>query len=818
MGLLLQDFRYAFRMLRKNPGFTSIAVISLALAIGAITSVFSLYNSLILKSLPIKDPQQLRMINWIGSLSPPIFSGRCTSTPDGQQISNTFTYPTYCKLRDDSTNLGNVFAFLEHHPTILYHDQSFTADGFMVSGNFFSGLGIEAMLGGTITPQHDKASAGPVAVISYSAWQRHFNKNPDIIGETIVINNNSFTIIGVMPQNFAGLETGRRIDFYTPIAFQPAVEGLCAIESNDRWWVQVMARIQPGISESELQNSLQTLLAQVEPGASSGEMRILLTDGSGGLSGPLVPTKTKMVNSLFILMPLAGIVLLAACVNIASLLLARGAARQQEVAVRAAIGAGRLHLIRQGLTESLLIALAGTVGGLLFAMWVKQFLYKMLWPSQIVVDLSLDVTVFEFTIFICVGSALLFGLLPAWRYSRVNPIVSLKEHSSRALSHMRLGRCMVSIQTALALLLLAGAALFIRTLINLYQVETGFNTKNILVFSLDSSKSDMENQQKANFHEQVRSSIAALPGVLDVANSNLQLLDRGRNETTIDLPNRSDRHHILLLDISNSFLSTMGIPLLAGRDFDAADHPGSDKVMIINRKLAQSAFVGESPIGKILHIRGSDYRIVGVCGDTKYYDLKMPMESTVFFPCRQHAGGGHLTYQVHTASEPLFLVPAIRKILADSNANVPMSDIKTMTTQLNESIANERCFAVLAMSLALLAVLLSCIGLFGLMSYYTTQRTGEIGIRMALGAQSFDIGFSVLRSAISLVLIGTLIGIPLVLVASRFIKSYIFGIEPYDPLSIAGAIVLLIFVSLAAVWLPARRAAKVDPMEALRYE
>jgi len=384
---------------------------------------------------------------------------------------------------------------------------------------------------------------------------------------------------------------------------------------------------------------------------------------------------------------------------------------------------------------------------------------------------------------------------------------------------MRLGKWMVSIQTALALLLLAGAGLFIRTLINLYQVETGFNTKNILVFSLDSSKADMENQQMSDFHEHVRSSIAALPGVLDVANSNLPLLDRGRSETTIDLPNRSDRHHILLLDISDSFLSTMGIPLLTGRNFSAVDHPDSDKVILINRKFAQSAFAGENPIGKILHIRGSDYRIIGVCGNMMYYDLKVPVESTVFMPYRQASGyPGKLFYEVRTASNPMALVPAVRKLLADSNANIPMGDIKTMAAQLNESIANERCFAILAMSLALLAVFLSCIGLFGLMAYHTAQRTGEIGVRKALGAQSFDIGFSVMRDAMRLVLIGTAIGIPLVLATSRLVRSYLFGIEPYDPVSIAGATILLILVSIVAVCLPARRAAKIDPMEALRYE
>lgn len=822
MSSLINDVKYSFRQLRKSPGFTAIAVISLALAVGAITSVFSLYNALMLKTLPVRDAEPLRVLTWNGDINAQFTYCRVISTPTGEMTGNVVSYPLYCTLKEQASDMADLFAFSEFGGfdplTVIAGEETFTAHGMIVSGNFFDGLGLDARIGRTIHLEHDQPQAEQVTVISSAIWRRCFNRDPGVIGKKIILNKHHFTIIGVLDENFLGLSAGDRSDFYIPMSAQALVRPHCPLTDTNIWWIQVMARMLPGVGDEQLRASLEAVLNQTVTDLSlndSGKpVRAVIEDGSRGPLG----SRHTIGKSLPILMGIVSIVLLAACANLASLLLARGVSRQQEMAVRSALGAGSWCLIRQGLIESLLISLAGAAGGLLLATWGKNILFNMLWPSQVTADLSLDVNVLGFATLICVGSALLFGLLPAWRYSRINPIISLKERSSNALSRMRLGKWMVSIQTALALLLLAGAGLFMRTLINLYRVETGFNTSNILVFNLDSSKADMDDQQMVDFHEEVLSSIDAMPGVSGVANSNLRLLNRFRSETTINLPNQSDRHHILILNISDSFLSTMGIPLLAGRNFSEVDHPGSDKVILINRKFAQSAFAGENPIEKILNIRGSDYRIVGVCGDTKYYDLKMPIESTVFFPNRQHTSSRHLTYQVHTALEPLSLAPVIRKSIANINPSVPMSDIKTLAIQLDESIAKERCFAFLAISLALLAVLLSCIGLFALMAYYATQRTGEFGIRMALGAQSRDIGLSVLRDAMRIILIGAAIGIPLVLIVSRLIQSYLFGIEPYDPVSIAGAAIVLILVSIVAVWLPARRASKVDPMEALRYE
>jgi len=477
--------------------------------------------------------------------------------------------------------------------------------------------------------------------------------------------------------------------------------------------------------------------------------------------------------------------------------------------------------MRQGLTESLLIALAGAAGGLLLATWGKRVLFNTFWPSQVVVDLGLDATVLGFTLMICVVSALLFGLLPAWRWSRTNPMASLKERSSSTLSRMRLGKWMVSLQTSLALLLLVGAGLFVRTLVNLYHVDTGFRTENLLVFNLDGRKADIKNQQLVDFYEQVRSTIGTLPGVRSVAHSNLLLLTGWMWNSMAQVPGRlaEDRMPILGLSVSDSFLSTMGISLLLGRDFNASDNETGPKVVMVNETLARTAFPNESPIGKTLTIKESDYQIVGVFGDITYVKLNKAPEPTVFYPYRQQSGyPGKIFYEVRTASNPLTLVPAIRQIVANINRNIPLADIKTQAIQLDESIAQERCFTAIASGLAFLAILLSCIGLFGLMAYQTAQRTGEMGIRMALGATARNLTWLILRSALLMATAGITIGLFVVFVAVRLIRNYLFGVEPYDLGTIAAAAVILTIVSILAAWIPARRAAKVDPMVALRYE
>ena len=806
------DVRYGLRQLMKKPLFSFIAILMLALGVGANTAVFGLLNSVLLRPLPVRNPDELRGINWVGDFCPGNIHGRVTSTPNGEQISNTFTYPTFCAFRDQGQKVAEFFAYMGFNTfdplTIQIRDQAFTADGMMVSGNFFQVLGLEPVLGRTIMPEDDQPNVSPVAVISYQAWQNYFGGGRDAIGQTILLKQVSTTVIGVLPENFLGVEKGRRRDFYVPLALQPQIEGICALEASDTWWVEVMARAKPSVDDVQASHLLGALFTRMTGetvvNASEKNLRIILTDGRSGLSGALAPQRLTMTKPLYVLFGLVGIVLLVTCVNLAGLLLARGMTRHHEFAVRSALGARRGHLIRQLLTESIILSVIGVGCGFLLATWIKPVLARILWPSGVIVNLQSDLYVCGFVLTILVFTTILFGLLPALRVTRMNPVIHLKQRIMHGVPRLRLSRILISIQVGLSLMLLVMAGLFARTLINIWCIETGFNIENMLVFRADTGKR----------HAEFITAMSAVPDVQAVTYSNLPLLNRGRSSTTIPSPGKlSGELNILKLNVGETFLQTMGIPLLAGRDFKTIDTESSQNTIIVNQFLVESAFPDENPIGYTLRIHQKDYSIVGVCGNTKYYDLKMAYEPIVFFPVRHGA-----FYAMHTKGNPQRLIPMARQVLASVNPGVALSDVKTLKAQIHENTLQERSFAWLASSLAFLAILESCIGLYGLMTQSVARRTGEIGIRMAVGASPLAVAWPVLRSALLMAMAGMIISVPVILAIVRMIRSYLFGIEPYDPITLIGAVILLLGVVTLAAWIPARRAAKIDPMVALRYE
>ena len=803
MTILLNDIKYSVRQLIKSPGFTLVAVLTLALGIGANAAIFGLLNSVMFQSLPVRNPHELRGIHWVGDITPNVW-GRVVGAPNGEQTSNTFTYPAYCALRDGRTGMAEIFGFFEMGPTAVIRGQASRVNALLVSGNFFQGLGVEPKQGRLMMPEHDRPNAAPVTVISHRAWQQHFASDPGVIGREIVLDQVSATVIGVLPQGFFGVEKGRRNDFYLPLSLQPQIKGACALESTDLWWVQVMGRLQPSVDELEVGRSLGTLLTRTMGESGAPDLRILLADGSTGLSGALAPRLGVMAKPLYLLFGLVGIVLLVTCLNLAGLLLARGIRRHHEFAVRVALGAKRGRLIRQLLTESAVLAVLGGGCGFLLAASIKPALSRILWASETTLELQSDIQVYGFVLAIVVVTTILFGLLPALRMARIDPASNLKQKTLLGGSRLGLNRMLISLQVGLSLVLLVGAGLFTRTVINIQRIEAGFDTENLLVFHADAG------ERKTDFCQ----SVSALPAVQAVTHYSHPLLTGARGNTGVPMPHdRSETLPVLRLNVGESFLQTMAIPLLAGRDFRKLDSEGPQQSIIVNRALAQAAFPDENPIGKFLTFQDQDYNIVGLCGDTKYYDLKMACEPTVFFPSREGA-----FYAVRAAANPQDLIPAVRQVLATINPGSALADVKTLKAQIAENTRQERSFAWLASSLALLAVLQSCIGLYGLMSHNVARRTSEIGMRMALGATSRVVAWSILRNALIMVSIGVGIGLPMVWGIVKTIRSYLFGIEAFDPITVLGAVVLLVAVATCAAWIPARRAAKIDPMEALRYE
>ncbi|OHB79868.1 MAG: hypothetical protein A2Z25_09060 [Planctomycetes bacterium RBG_16_55_9] len=823
MSTLINEIKFAFRQMLKNPGFTAVAIISLALGIGANTAIFNLINGIMLKSLPVRHPQELRVINWacfgyeINS-----FSGVTRQSKSGQHSSGSFPYPTYCDFRDQAAGFSDVIAFSDlGNLTVLVNGSAFTSDGLMVSGNFFKGYGAQILIGRPILPRDDLPGAEPVAVITYRAWERRFGLDPNVLGQTVVINKSGFTVVGVLPRRYAGPIAGDQADFYVPMAAQPQLKSWFPLESRNHWWLQIMGRLSPEASEPQVRTSLEVLFDQTLAVSTTKMKRpsILLEDGR---RGPLMQ-RQRGARPLWVLQGVVALVLLIACANMAGMLLSRGAARQHEMTVRAAIGAGRWRLIRQSLIESLTLSLFAAVCGLITSSWIKTVIMNFITGSfgEIHFDMALDVRVLLFTLGVAVATTLLFGFLPALHVSGVNPSTGLQSARLRGASRARLGKVLVAMQVGLSLLLVAGTGLLVRSLVNLKNVDPGFDTENLLVFRLNAGDAGYDRTERIDYYESVSRSMAAIPGVNGVAYSSVSLLAGEIECSGFSLPGRPanpDEHlQANELTVSETFFSTMGIPLLRGRAFAGTDTQASTKVMMVNDAFVHACFSDENPVGHYVKVGDNEYQIIGVCGDTKYQSVRSEIAPTMYYSYRQ-APAGSVSFEVRTVLPELSLVPAVRKVIASLDESIPIQELTTQTDLLNRTIIMERLSTTLCGSLALLAVVLACTGLYGLLAYHVAQRTREIGIRMALGARPQDVARPILRQAVLLAVIGVAIAMPVTLTLSQVMRSVVYGIKPHDPLTMIGAAMLMIAVVALAAWIPARRAARIDPMEALRYE
>jgi predicted permease len=860
MGSFLQDLRYGIRMLLKSKAFTAAAVLSLAVGIGANTAVFSLVDAVLLKTLPVRKPQELVLFNWLSGekyMAASISGSLNRDSATGLSTSTSFSTDTFRRFSDKSQTLADIFAFAEVEQLNVNIDgQPEIASGQLVSGDYYSGLGVATAAGRAITATDDQPAANPVAVISYRYWQRRFGLDPKTVGETVSINGVPFTIIGVAAHGFEGtLEVGSSPDLSMALSMEPQIRALSGSILNETgtWWLQIIGRLKPGETREKTRAELEGVFQQ---SALDGHDSALAKaakrppeerEGPPDREPPDVPTlrvasgsqgltdaRDDYGLSLLILMAVVGLVLLIACANVATLLLSRAAVRQREIAVRLALGATKWRVTRQLLTESVLLStLAGGLGVLL-AFWGKDLLLTLRpWGGgPLDLDLRLDLRVFCFTAAVTLLTGVLFGGVPAFRAARLDLTPALKDNARSVIGGGRFGltKALVIAQVAMSLLLVIGAGLFVRTLANLHSVDLGFDPKNLLLFRVDPRLSGYKKDQIPNLYQQMLDQIDAVPGVVRATLSRHPLLSNSASITQAYAEGQENsgapssmRDMTWVQRVRANFLETMEIPIVAGRGLTEKDDERAPKVAVINQAMARKYFGDESPIGRRFGFespeRSRDIEIVGVARDAKYSSIRMEKPYTVYLPYLQDLRGlGQMNFEVRTASDPALLVASIRRAISQVDGNLPLFDISTQVQRAESSLASERLFATLSVFFGSLAVFLACLGLYGVMSYSVARRTREIGIRMALGAHTGDVVGLVMRESMLLVLMGVVIGLAAALAATRLIASILFGLAATDPLTISFAVLIMIGVAAVAGFLPARRASLVDPMVALRYD
>jgi len=829
MKAIWHDIRYGLRQLRRSPGFTAIAVLSLALGIGANTAIFSMINGILYKSLPVRNPHELRVINWTCDPTHNWPDMRDRVGGEVRLKSNmlscgSFPYPAYLDFARQAKGFSDIFAFS------IVHSKTFNADGIpslanaqMVSGNFFKGYGARVLIGRPITPEDDRPNAPPVAVLTYPLWQRAFGLDPHVLGRTLMVRQTGFTIIGVLPRRYVGpMIDGSRTDFYVPLTAYARVMGEDRLSSDNDWRFQIMGRLAPGVDEAQVQTSLELLFSHVVDRSETKLDRpgILLQKGQYGV----LSDRREWTIVLWFLQIVMSLVLLIACTNLAGLLLARGAARHHEMAVRAAMGAGRWRLIRQLLIECLIVSLGGACFGLLLSVWIRGIvsscILDLLGSGQF--NLRIDANVLMFALGVGIITTLLSGLFPALRAGRTDPVDGLKDSTSHGAPRLRLGKVFVSAQVGLSVLFVLVGGLLCRTLINLYRTDPGFDTENLLLVPIDLEKSLFPPKDVQFFFDSVHQRIAAIPGVRSVALSCSTLTDGSGWSPDIWIPSRPDvrPREALMLSVSERYFETLGINLLQGRNFVATDTDGFQDVVIVNEEFAHLFFPDENPLGRFIAIKGfegEEYQIVGLCSNHKYCGLRRDITPFFYRPYRQYSTSTMIC-MVRSVLPPLSLIPAVRKTVAELDKSLPLEGIITQKLAIKESLRLERLMTSLFGSFALLGLTLSCIGLYGLMAYNVARRTSEMGIRKALGARPWDVARPILREALILTAIGIIIGLPVSLALVRLGRWFFYGIEPHDPLTVIGTILIMLSVATLAAWIPASRAAKIDPMEALRYE
>lgn len=864
---MFQDLRFGARMLLKSKGFTTVAALSLALGIGANTALFSVVDAVLLRTLPVPEPERLVLFEWQAGLPFRTNGMDGTSTvpgPPGTQGLSLFRHDVFEKMRQSraaapESPLSDFFVFAPIKVTAVVGDQAEIVNGQAVSGGYYSGLRVQPILGRAITDNDDKPGAAPVAVLSHQFWQERFGADPAVIGQQIKLNKQSLTIIGVTPPTFTG---ALQVDYHpavtVPISSEPLLQGAdsdmgTANEPGGYWWLNMMGRLKPGATYEQARESLnaafQAAALEVMPPPSKEDEpakldpkdypRLVAQSGSRGM----LDTRRDYEPTIYGLFIVVALVLLIACANVANLLLARATLRGAEISVRLAVGAGRLRLIRQLLTESLLLAALGGAVGVVFAFWGKSALVALtdkdtgLLPSN--VDLSLDWRVLAFTFAVSLLTGVLFGLAPAWRATGQDLATAIKQGRRATGAVSRLSKGLIVAQVALSLLLLVGAGLFIRTLYNLQNVNLGFNQENLLLFTLQPKQGGYKDERLAQFYQRLFDRLDNLPGVRAATSMRKRLVAGDNWGTGILLPGETEKnaakHNTSRQTGRENYFATMEIPLLRGRGFTAQDDERGPFVAIANQAFARRFFPNDDALGKRVTFRYNkrEVEIVGIVADTKYTWQREEARPLLYTPWRQEVEMiGEMCFALRTAGEPTALAATVRQVVRELDSNLPVTEVTTQTARSQATLGQERLYARLLTFFGALALLLAAVGLSGMLAYSVAQRTNEIGIRMALGAQARDILRLVIGQGMKLVLLGLACGALGGYALKRLLDSQYFasgawqrqmaeqlyGVRATDPMTFIVIASLLTLVALIACWLPARKAARVDPLDALRHD
>ena len=830
----MRNLTLAVRMLLKTPFVTAIAVLSLALGIGANAAIFSLFDQLLRRPLPVRDAGEL-----VNLSAPGPMPGQ-NSCNDAGQCTEVFSYAMFRDLEKAETPLAGVAAHRSFNVSLSVRNEPLTGNGMMVSGGYFPTLGINPAAGRLIGPDDDRAPGSSfVAVLSHRFWDRTFNRDPGVIGQPLTINGKTFTIIGVTPEGFEGTTVGTRPKVFVPISMRGEVQRFTRWEDRRVYWVYLFGRLKPGVdlASAELGSNavyhriINEVEAPLQQGMSDKTMesfkakRLLLKPGARGQSS----IHREAATPIMLLFAVTGIVLLIACANIANLLLARGAGRATEMGVRLALGATRRHLLVQLLTESVMLALVGGLASLVVAQWTLSAIRALLKPEAVeMLTFSLSGPVIAFSAGLSFATGIAFGLFPALHSTRPDLIGAIRAGAGqiaggRTAARFRAG--LVTAQIALSMGLLIMSALFLKSLMNVSRVDLGLKTENVATFQIVPQRTGYDSTRSAQLFERVREELTALPGVTSVTQALVPLLsgDNWGNSVRVqgfvcapdtDCGSRFN-------EIGDDYFKTFGVSLVGGREFTPSDRAGAQRVAIVNEAFASKFNMGTDVVGKFMGDDDNDslnVQIVGLVRNIKYSDVKDTVPPVYYRPWRQDTGVGSMYFYVRTSQPPEQILGTLRGVMKRIDPNLPVEELKTMTQVVQDNVFLDRMISVLSSAFALLATLLAGVGLYGVLSYSVAQRTREIGVRMALGADGMRVRLMVMRQLGVMVLIGGVIGVAAALGLGRAARSLLFELQGHDPAAMAVAIVLLACVAFAAGFIPARRAAQVDPMHALRYD